>query len=126
MSEFVKTLLIACIPAIITGIVSYLVANKNAVAQIKVVKEQNKHDLEKLMEQHKVDIDSLEKQHQQEIEKMELEHKHKLELMAAESENNFSQDLMNTFVGEIIKMPETKAEIAKGIRQSSHHKGGKK
>ena len=57
--DFIKILLISCIPAIITGAVTYLVAYKNATAQIKVVEEQNKHDLDKLMEQHKIDIDSL-------------------------------------------------------------------
>lgn len=126
MNDFVQTLLISCIPAIVTGIVTYLVAHKNASAQINVVKEQNKHDLEKLMEQYKIDIDSLGKQHQQELEKMELEHKHKLELIAKENENNISQNLMTGLVGEIMKMPETKAEIAKGIRQSSGKKGGRK
>ena len=59
MDEFWKTLLIACIPSLLTGLVTYFVAHKNASAQIKVVKEQNKHDIDKLMEQHKVDIDSL-------------------------------------------------------------------
>lgn len=124
--NFIKTLLISCIPAIITGAVTYLVANKNATAQIKVVEEQNKHDLDKLMEQHKVDIDSLNKKHQQELEKMEVEHKHKLELIAKENENNLSQNLITGLVGEIMKMPEAKAEIAKGIRQSSNKKGGKR
>lgn len=51
MVEFLKTLAIACIPAIITGIVTYIVARKNAASQISIIKEQNKHDLEKLMEQ---------------------------------------------------------------------------
>lgn len=124
--DFIKTLLISCIPAIITGAVTYLVAYKNATAQIKVVEEQNKHDLDKLMEQHKIDIDSLNKKHQQELEKMEVEHKHKLELIAKENENNLSQNLMTGLVGEIMKMPEAKAEIAKGIRQSSNKKGGKR
>ena len=124
--DFIKTLLISCIPAIITGVVTYLVAYKNATAQIKVVEEQNKHDLDKLMEQHKIDIDSLNKKHQQELEKMEVEHKHKLELIAKENENNLSQNLMTGLVGEIMKMPEEKAEIAKGIRQSSNKKGGKR
>ena len=50
MVEFLKTLAIACIPAIITGIVTYIVARKNAASQISIIKEQNKHDLEKLME----------------------------------------------------------------------------
>lgn len=34
MVEFLKTLAIACIPAIITGIVTYIVARKNAASQI--------------------------------------------------------------------------------------------
>lgn len=125
MNNFLQTLLISCIPSIIAGVVTYLVAHKNASSQISVLKEQNKHDLERLMEQHKVDIDSLSKQHQQELEKMELEHKHKLELISLESNNNFNQNIMSGIMGEIMKMPETKAEIAKGIRQSSN-KGGKR
>ena len=125
MDEFLQTLLIACIPAVITGVVTCLVAHKNAASQINVLKAQNKHDLDRLMEQHKIDIDSLERQHQQEIEKMEIEHKHRLELIAKESENNLSQNLMTGLVGEIAKMPEVKAEIAKGIRQSSNKKGGR-
>ena len=52
MVEFLKTLAIACIPAIITGIVTYIVARKNAASQISIIKEQNKHDLEKLMDEY--------------------------------------------------------------------------
>ena len=70
--EFIKTLLIACIPAIstavITGFVTYFVARKNATAQINVVKEQNKHDLEKLMKQHEIDIENLKEAHRLEME----------------------------------------------------------
>ena len=40
MVEFLKTLAIACIPAIITGIVTYIVARKNAASQISIIKEQ--------------------------------------------------------------------------------------
>ena len=101
-------------------------SNKNATAQFKVVEEQNKHDLDKLMEQHKVDIDSLNKKHQQELEKMEVEHKHKLELIAKENENNLTLNLTAGLMGEIMKMPEAKAVIAKSIRQSSNKKGGKR
>ncbi len=126
MSDFLQTLLIACIPAVITGIISYLVAHKNASAQIKVVKEQNKHDLDKLMEQHKVDIDSLNKKHQQELEKMEIEHNHKLELIEKENENKLSQNLFSGMMSEVMKMPEIKSEIAKGIKQSSNKKGGQR
>ena len=89
--EFLKTLLIACIPAIITGFVSYFVARKNASAQIKVVEKQNKHDLEKLMKQHEIDIDNLKEAHKFEMEKLEQEHKNKLELQKIEYENKLLQ-----------------------------------
>ena len=49
MVEFIKTLLIACIPSVIAGVGTYLVAKKNASSQIKIVKEQNRHDLDKLI-----------------------------------------------------------------------------
>ena len=126
MNEIIKTLLIACVPAIISGVVSFLVAHKNASMQIKVVKEQNKHDLEKLMEQHKIDIDSLNKKHQQELEKMELEHKHKLELIEKENVNTQGQNLITGVMGEMMKMPEVNSQISNGIRQSSTKKGGRK
>ena len=89
--EFLKTLLIACIPAIITGFVSYFVARKNASAQIKVVEKQNKHDLEKLMKQHEIDIENLKEAHKLEMEKLEQEHKNKLELQKIEYENKLLQ-----------------------------------
>ncbi len=91
MSEFLKTLLIACIPAIITGIVSYLVANKNATAQIRIIKEQNKHDLDKLMEQHKVDIDSLKEKYRLEAEAKEQEHLRNIELLKLNHQNSIEQ-----------------------------------
>lgn len=74
MVEFLKTLAIACIPAIITGIVTYIVARKNAASQISIIKEQNKHDLEKLMEQHKVDIEHLKEAHRLDMEAKEQDH----------------------------------------------------
>ena len=81
MNDFLQTLLIACIPAVVTGIVSYLVAHKNASSQVKIVQEQNEHDIKKLMEQHKVDIDSLKEKYRLEAEEKDREHVRKLELM---------------------------------------------
>ena len=126
MNEFFQTLLISCIPAVITGVVSYLVARKNASTQIKLLETQNKHDIDRLMEQHKVDIDSLNQQHQLELEKLELEHKQKLEIVELESKNAMSQNLLNNVLGEAMKMPEVKAEFAKGIRNTSNKRGGKR
>ena len=91
MVEFIKTLLIACIPSVVAGIGTYLVAKKNASSQIKIVKEQNKHDLDKLMEQHKVDIDSLKEKYRLEAEEKDREHARKLEIMEKEYEYKLKQ-----------------------------------
>lgn len=106
MVEFLKTLAIACIPAIITGIVTYIVARKNAASQISIIKEQNKHDLEKLMEQHKVDIEHLKEAHRLDMEAKEQDHKNKLELQQKEFENSLlkqQKDGENAMATETIK-----------------------
>lgn len=104
--EFIKTLLIACIPAIITGLVTYLVARRNATSQVDIVKEQNKYDLKKMMEQHKVDRDHLKEAHKLELESKEQDHKYKLELLQKDFENSLlkqQKDSENARVTEAIK-----------------------
>ena len=136
MVEFLKTLAIACIPAIITGIVSYIVARKNAASQISIIKEQNKHDLEKLMEQHKVDIEHLKEAHRLDMEAKEQDHKNKLELQQKEFENSLlkqQKDGENAMATETIKgvlslfgsavttamdTPEAKQLLSDSIKQS--------
>ncbi len=83
MSEFMNTLLIACIPSVITGIGSLIVA----ISQIKTIKEQSKHDLDKLMKQHEIDIDNLKEKHSLEMNAKDKDHQHQLELIQKEHEN---------------------------------------
>lgn len=136
MVEFLKTLAIACIPAIITGIVTYIVARKNAASQICIIKEQNKHDLEKLMEQHKVDIEHLKEAHRLDMEAKEQDHKNKLELQQKEFENSLlkqQKDGENAMATEAFKgvlglfgsavttamdTPEAKQLLSDSIKQS--------
>lgn len=68
MEEFFQTLLIAVVPACVTGVISYLASRSNAKNQIKAITEQNKADIEKLIEQHKVDLESLQEKHRMELE----------------------------------------------------------
>ena len=106
MDEFWKTLLIACIPSLLTGLITYFVAHKNASAQIKVVKEQNKHDLDKLMEQHKIDIENLKEAHKLEMESKEQDHKNRLELQQKEFENGLlkqQKEEENAMAAEALK-----------------------
>lgn len=63
MQDIISTLLVSCIPAAITGVVTYLTARRNAKTQIDSLQESNKHENEKLMRQHEVDIESLKEKH---------------------------------------------------------------
>lgn len=135
--EFLKTLLIACIPAFITGVITYLVAHKNASSQIKILKEQNEHDLEKLMKQHEIDIENLKEAHKLEMEKLEQEHKNKLELQKIEFENKLLQqekEGQNAVAAETIKgmfgsavdaavsTPEGKQMLSESLKNSQKNK----
>lgn len=61
--DFWQTLMISLLPALATGLISYLAAAKNANTQMKSIKEQNKADIEKIIEQNKVDIKSLQEKY---------------------------------------------------------------
>ena len=102
LEEILNTLLVSCVPAIITGIISYLIANKKAKAEIAT-----------LMKQHEVDIESLKEKHQLETEKCEQEHKHKIEIMQIEHKNALesnekqqSNAAMFSVMTDIIKEPQ--------------------
>ena len=122
MKVFLQTLLIACIPAIITGLGTYFVALRNSKSQIREIKEQNKSDLDKLMKQHEIDIEALKQKHEQEKEILEINHKHQLELLTAQSDNDFTQSLLGAFTEEMIKTPEVKEQIIQGMKRNKNHK----
>jgi len=52
-------LLIAIVPAFITGIGSLFVALKKCKSEIKTLEVNNRHEIEKLMKQHEIDIENL-------------------------------------------------------------------
>lgn len=92
MQEIINTLFVSFIPAVLTSVISYLVANKKAKTEIQSLKESNKHEIEKLMKQHEVDIESLKEKYQLESEKSEQEHKHKIEIMEIEHRNTLESN----------------------------------
>lgn len=132
--EIVKTLLLACVPAIISGIVSFVLAKSQAKSETEKLRLSNQHEIEKLMEQHKVDIDAIREQHRLEMESKDKDHQHKLEIMQKEHENGLirkESELENTakynavgsiatglfgnLLGGIMETPEVKSELAKQI-----------
>lgn len=66
--ETLKTLLIACVPAVISGIISFILAKSQSKAEVQKLKLANEHEFDKLMEQHKIDIDAIREQHRLEME----------------------------------------------------------
>lgn len=87
MEEFIVTILIAAIPAIISSIGTYFAASKNFKTSLATLEESNRHDIERLMEQNRLDIDALKEKHKMELENKEKDHLYKLEIMEKEHEN---------------------------------------
>ena len=103
--------------SIISGILSYFAATSKANKDLRQLREQNKFDIEKLMNQHKMDLEALERKHQMEVEKMEIEHKHKIELAQKELEGKVGSDMMSQMLSEMMKTPEVKREILRGMQK---------
>lgn len=134
MVEIVETLLIACVPAIISGSVSFVLAKSQAKSETKKLQIENQHEIQKLMEQHKVDIDAIREQHRLEMESKEKDHQHRLEIMQKEHENELIRKeselentakynaagsimtgLFNGMLGGAFNSPELQGEITKKI-----------
>ena len=62
-------LLIAIVPALITGVGSLIIAIKKCKNEINTLETNNKHEIEKLMKQHKIDIEALNEKHLERIAK---------------------------------------------------------
>jgi len=136
MENFWQTFLIAIIPAVITGLVSYIVSKNNTKTQIKLLEESNQHEIEKLMQQNKIDIEQIKETHKLEMEAKEQEHKNKLELQKNEFENlllktqkegenvAMVEGIRGIFgmVGNALNTPEGQKMISDSIKQSRLNK----
>lgn len=107
--------IVSVLVSLISGLTSYLASAKKCRTDIKTLKENNTHEINRLMEQHKLDIDSLERKHQMEIEKMEVEHKHQLELKSKDAENTIGSEFISTIMGAMLNTPEAQQELGQAI-----------
>lgn len=96
------------ITALISGVITYLVARNGNKKDIEILKIQNKAETERLINQHKIDIESMKEKQKLELELKEKEHKYKLEIMKLESENEIrktttisEKEAMNAVTSEI-------------------------
>ena len=125
-------LLIAIVPALITGAGSLIIALKKCKNEINTLETNNKHEIEKLMKQHEIDIESLKEKHKLDIETMEKEHQLKLEEIKIQNEQEIlktekelSNSAMYSMMGDatknlfsdIFSSPEFKEEMNKKIKE---------
>ena len=78
------TVIISCIPAIVSATVSYLVARHKGKNDLEKAAQENNATIERLMKQHEIDIEALREKHVMEMEAKDKEHEHKLQLMQME------------------------------------------
>ena len=103
-----ETHFFSIITALISGVITYLVARNGNKKDIEILKIQNKAETERLINQHKIDIEAMKEKQKLEIELKEQEHKYKLEIMKLESENEIKKtttisenEAMNAAASEI-------------------------
>lgn len=87
MEEYIFSL----ITALISGIVTYLVARNGNKKDIEILKIQNKAETERLVNQHKIDVEAMKEKHKLELELKEIEQKYKLDIMKLENENEIKK-----------------------------------
>ena len=87
MQEYIFSI----VTALISGVLTYLVARSGNKKDIEIIKIQNKSDMEKLMNQHRIDIEAMKEKHKLELELKEVEQKYKLELLKIENDNEIKR-----------------------------------
>ena len=112
--DYLITILISFIPAAIAGVVSYLVARKNAETQIALAKDQSRHEYETLIAKFKHDFET-----------QELEHKNALELSKKESEAAVAAETTKGLIGVFgsivnvaLSSPEGQRFVADSLKKS--------
>ncbi len=130
-------LLIAIVPAIITGVGSLFISIKKCKNEVQTLETNNKHEIEKLMKQHEIDIENLKEKHKLDLETKEKEHKLKLEEIKVQNEQEIlkkekelSHSAMYSMMGDatkdlfsgIFSSPEFKEEMNKKIKEGFNKK----
>ena len=130
-------LLVAIIPALITGVGSCIITIKECKNEINTLESNNHHEIEKLMKQHEIDIEALKEKHKLDMKPKEKEHKLKIEEIKVQSEQEIlkrekelSNSAMYSMMGDatkdlftgIFNSPEFKEEMNKKIKEGFYKK----
>ena len=124
-----ETHFFSIITALISGIITYLVARNGNKKDIEILKIQNTADMEKLMNQHKIDIEAMKEKQKLELELKEVEQKYKLEIMKLENENEIKRSTeiannesintaTNQIFGSIFNRESVQEQLDKAIKET--------
>lgn len=99
MSNEVLSILTICVPiitALVSGILSYMLAVKNSNKEIEKVREQHKNELESMKENHKLEMEKLNNQqnHEKQMKNQEIAGQIGAGLFSKMFENPTVQDLL--------------------------------
>ena len=92
--------IVSVVCSAIAGFASYVVARKQAKA-----------DIERLIKQHELDTEKEREKFAMEKEKMALEHNHQLEMLQKEMENQLGSDVISAMMKEYMRSPEGRAQM---------------
>ncbi len=130
-----ETHIFSIITALLSGIITYLVARSGNKKDIEVLKIQNTADMEKLMNQHKIDIEAMKEKHKLELELKEIEQKYKLEILKLENENEKTTEIANNesinsatsqIFGSIFNKDSVQEQLDKAIKEAFNKQKGEK
>lgn len=116
-------LLIAIIPALITGIGSLVIAIKKCKNDINTLETNNKHEIKKLMKQHEIDLEALKEKHRLDMETKEKEHQLKIEEIKVQNEQEIlkrEKELSNSAMYSM--MEDATKDLFTGIFNSTEFK----
>ena len=112
MEEYIFSIL----TALISGVITYLIARSGNKKDIEIIKLQNKSEMEKLMNQHKIDIEGMKEKHKLEILKLENENEIK---KTTEIANNESiNTATNQIFGSIFNRKSVQEQLDKAIKET--------
>lgn len=103
--------IVSVVCAVIAGFSSYLVARKQAKA-----------DIQRLEKQFELDIEKEREKFAMEKEKMEMEYHHQLEMQKKDFENTLSASIMNKTVDALMNTPEIRQRLAQSVNSGKKKK----
>ena len=110
-----QSLLIALAPAVVSGVVSYLLAIRKSAKEIEQMTEKHKQEMETLREQYKL-----------EIEKIRVQQEHEKELKEQEAGAKVGGEIISSVITGLMESEEMKKSINGMVRQKFNKKGGKR